>query len=282
MKIINQIFSLRKILNIARARGKTVGFVPTMGALHRGHAALLRRCRRENDLTVLSIFVNPLQFGPHEDFRRYPRDLKHDVLLAKKENVDIIFHPSAELLYPKRYLTYIDVREITERLCGKTRPGHFRGVATVVGKLLHIINPDVLYLGQKDAQQCAVLDQMIRDLNFATKVRIVPTVRESDGLALSSRNAYLNAQERQEASILYQALKLAKSHVAHGQRQAKNVEAVMRDLIQNNTRAKIDYVACVNADTLQPIATLKGRTLIALAVFFGKTRLIDNIIIRIN
>ncbi len=263
----------------ARAKGRRIGFVPTMGALHAGHAALMKRCREENDLCVLSIFVNPLQFGPDEDFAAYPRDKKKDVLLAKKENVDIILYPSAEEMYPAGSLTTIDVREITEPLCGRARPGHFRGVATVVAKLLNIVTPHVLYLGQKDAQQCAVIRQMVRDLNFPVQVAVVPTVREADGLAMSSRNRYLSLDQRRQAAFLFRALTTAQARIRQGEHRAARIEQLIRGVIREHTSGRIDYIACVDADTLKPRRIVAKKTLIALAVRIGRARLIDNILV---
>jgi len=277
MKIVRTIKQLRRLIQTAKQRGKTIGFVPTMGALHKGHVLLMRRCRKENDLAVVSIFVNPKQFGPKEDFKHYPRNKQKDISLAKRENVDIIFYPSVDEIYPSRYCSYIDVGHLTKGLCGKFRPGHFRGVATVVGKLLNIVTPGTLYLGQKDAQQCVIIQQMIRDLNWDTKVKIIPTVREADGLAMSSRNQYLTDRQRQEAPVLYQSLRLAKQHISEGKRQAKTICAMIRRFVQGKTSGAIQYIECVDAQTLTPLRVLKGSVLIALAVWFGETRLIDNI-----
>src|SRR3990167_4209879 len=207
MRVVRSVRSIQQLIRKAKSAGKTIGFVPTMGALHDGHRSLLRRCHRENDLVVLSIFVNPKQFGPEEDFGKYPRREQADKKLAKKEKVDIMFVPTAEEMYPEGYLTYIEVERMTHVLCGKSRPGHFRGVTTVVGKLLNIVIPDVLYLGQKDAQQAAVVTRMVRDLNFPVLVKTCPTVREADGLAMSSRNQYLSTGQRKEAVVLYRSLK---------------------------------------------------------------------------
>src|SRR3990167_6220142 len=206
MKIIRSARNLTKLIARFKSQRKKIGFVPTMGFLHKGHTALLRRCRKENDISILSIFVNPAQFSPTEDYRRYPRDLNHDKFFAKKENVDIIFYPSVDDMYPKRYRTFVEVERLSNELCGRFRPGHFKGVATIVAKLLHIVSPDVMYLGQKDAQQAMLLTKMVEDLNFPTRIKILPTVREKDGLAMSSRNRYLNPQERKIAVALFQAL----------------------------------------------------------------------------
>lgn len=282
MRIIRSVVQLRRVLNAVRRCGQTIGFVPTMGGLHDGHAALMRRAKKDNDLCVVSIYVNPKQFAPHEDFRRYPRDLRRDLTAARKEKVDIVFFPSDNVIYPKGYLTYIDVEKLSRALCGKFRPGHFKGVATVVAKLLNIVQPHVLYLGQKDAQQAVVLKTMVRDLDLPVAVQVVPTVREKDGLAMSSRNVYLSADQRRQATVLYRALRLAKARVAAGERSASSIVRLITQIIRRESGGKIQYVACVDALTLKPFKTLKGWVLIALAVFFGPTRLIDNIGIRVN
>lgn len=252
-----------------------------MGALHEGHCSLIRKCRRENDIVVLSIFVNPKQFGPREDFDSYPRPEKKDILLAKKEMVDIIFCPSGKEIYPAGFLTSIEVEQITEGLCGASRPGHFRGVTTVVGKLLNIITPDVMYLGQKDAQQAAVLKRMVYDLNFPVTVKVCPTVRERDGLAMSSRNSYLTPSQRSEATILYDSLKYAKMKVLAGERRSQKIIHLIQSMIEKSSSGKINYIACVNEETLIPLKQIHDKVMIALAVTFGQTRLIDNITVHI-
>jgi pantoate--beta-alanine ligase len=252
-----------------------------MGALHEGHASLLRRCRRENDLAVVSIFVNPKQFGPAEDFKSYPRPAEADRGLARKAGVDIVFYPPDKEMYPHPYRTYIEVEEMTGHLCGRFRPGHFKGVTTVVGKLLNIVQPDVLYLGQKDAQQAAVLRQMVRDLNFPIAVRICPTVRGCDGVAISSRNVYLSPQERHQAAVLFRSLQEAKEKMQSGERSLPAIIQGIRRRIFKETSGKIDYVECVNANTLEPLSSLEGKIMIALAVRFGPTRLIDNILVQV-
>ena len=282
MKIITSIKTLQNLSHKLRGDGKKIGFVPTMGYLHDGHRSLLKTCRRQNDISVLSIFVNPVQFAPNEDFTSYPRDKKKDVLLAKKENIDIIFYPSVKSMYPGRYLTYINVEEITGALCGVLRPGHFRGVTTVVGKLLNIVQPHRIYLGQKDAQQCAVIRQMVQDLNIPVQVRILPTVRDKDGLALSSRNAYLTAQERQEAPVLYQTLKMAETAIRNGEKDPERIIRGMQRFLKNGCRGTVDYISCVDAETLQPVKIIRGGILLALAVRFGKARLIDNMLLRVK
>lgn len=280
MRIVKSISLMRSLINKAKSRNKRIGLVPTMGALHQGHLSLIRKCRKENGLSVLSIFVNPAQFGPGEDYRVYPRNKKKDVLLAKRENVDIIFYPSVKDIYPDRYLTYIDVKNITNSLCGKSRPGHFRGVTTVVGKLLNIVSADTLYLGQKDAQQCVVIKQMIRDLNFPAVLKILPTKRESDGLAISSRNTHLSRHQRRQVAVIYQSLCAARKKISQGIRRTTLITKLIRTGIQKGSSGKIEYIACVDADTLKPLKTFKSRVLIAVAVKFGQTRLIDNIIVR--
>lgn len=282
MRIIRTIPSLRKALVSLRRQGKTVGFVPTMGYLHEGHLSLVRRARKENDVCVVSIYVNPAQFAAHEDLASYPRDLKRDSSMIVKENVDILFVPSNNDIYPNGYLTYIDVKKISDPLCGHFRPGHFRGVATIVAKLLNMVQPDCLYLGQKDAQQVAVLKAMVRDLDFPVRVKTVVTRREADGLAMSSRNKYLSLQERREAVVLYEGLKQAKILIQAGERSPGCIKQMIRSVITRKSRGKIQYVECVNKDTLEVLKVLKGQVLIALAVFFGKTRLIDNIIIPVH
>lgn len=280
MQIINSIISLKKEIKLFRRKKHSIGFVPTMGALHKGHASLLKKSRRENDKTILSIYVNPTQFDlKKEDFSSYPRDKKNDILLAKKENVDIIFLPSNKIIYPKGFCSYIVTEGLTQTLCGRSRPGHFRGVTTIVGKLLNIVGPDSLYLGQKDAQQAAVLKQMVHDLNYPAKVRICPTVRERDGLAISSRNMYLTPEQRNEAVVLNQSLKKAAALIKNGERNVSRINGLITETIHKNTSGLVDYVECVDYHDLQPVPKIKGKILIALAVKFSRARLIDNIII---
>ena len=282
MRIIKDIDQLRRIVSKARRQGKTIGFVPTMGYFHEGHLSLMRRAKKDNDLCVVSIYVNPKQFGPKEDLANYPRDFKRDSSLAKKENVDIIFIPPDNVVYPSGYLTYIDVEKISGVLCGAFRPGHFKGVATIVAKLLNMVQPDTMYLGAKDAQQVAVLQNMVRDLDFPVTIKVVLTVREIDGLAMSSRNVYLSPAQRHQAAVLYQALCAAKDRVAQGERSAAKILQLVKAIITKKTPGKIQYVACVDLKTLAPLKKIEGHILIALAVFFGKTRLIDNIVISLH
>ncbi len=282
MKTIQDIQTMRGVIQRARGQKKRIGFVPTMGYLHEGHAALLRQSKKENNFSVLSIFVNPKQFGPQEDFKEYPRDFKKDELVAKKEKVDIIFYPSVEEMYPQGYRTYVEVEELSQVLCGRSRLGHFKGVATVVSKLLNIVSPDVLYLGQKDAQQTVILSKMVENLNFPVQVKVLPTVRERDGLAMSSRNSYLTEQQRKDAPILFQALSSAKTMILEGERNSQKITQSISQMISKNTNGRIDYIECVNARTLKPLKVSSGIVLIALAVWFGQTRLIDNLTVRIR
>ena len=279
MRIIKSIKEMSCAARKIKQNDKTVGFVPTMGALHEGHLSLMRKARRENDCVVVSIFVNPSQFGPKEDFKKYPRDIKRDVKLCKQAGVDIIFLPAADEIYPKDYRTYVEVGGLGNCLCGKFRPGHFRGVATIVIKLLNIVCPDTAYFGQKDAQQCAVIKRMAVDLNFPVKIKILSTVREKDGLAMSSRNAYLSASERKDAAVLYQALRSAKKSIRRGKVNSLALTQGIRKLISRKKSARIQYISIVDTDSLKPLHKINRKALIALAVFIGKTRLIDNIAI---
>ncbi|HLN61091.1 MAG TPA: pantoate--beta-alanine ligase [Symbiobacteriaceae bacterium] len=280
MLLLDTVAGVREAVKAARRTGKRIGFVPTMGYLHDGHLALMRQARAECDFVVVSIFVNPTQFGPGEDFDRYPRDLERDQALCQSVPVDAIFHPSVAEMYPPGSLTRVQVSGITETLCGASRPGHFEGVATVVTKLFNIVAPDVAYFGQKDAQQVAVIRRMVRDLNMDLEIRPVPTVREPDGLAMSSRNAYLSPEDRQAALVLSRSLQLAQARVAAGGRDLAAIRSEMAALIAAEPRATIDYVSIVDYDTLQPVdRLLEGKALAALAVRFGKTRLIDNCVL---
>jgi pantoate--beta-alanine ligase len=281
VRVIKSIYSLRRFIKTVKAKNKTIGFVPTMGSFHAGHASLMRKCRRENDILIVSIFVNPKQFGNGEDYQTYPREEKKDKYIAREEKVDIIFYPSVEEMYPKRYLTYIDTVKMSDVLCGQCRPGHFQGVTTVVGKLLNIITPDVFYLGRKDAQQAMILKKMVEDLNYSVKIKICPTVREEDGLAMSSRNNYLTFQQRKEAPVIYKALKQARQKAREGQYRPRNIAEGVRTNIEKNSSGRIEYVACVDANSLSPLKKIMGHCMIALAVIFGKVRLIDNIIFKL-
>lgn len=264
---------------IRRTLPGTWGFVPTMGYLHEGHLSLVRRARAENDRVAVSIFVNPTQFGPHEDYNRYPRDLERDLRLLEPLGVDLVFAPSVEEMYPPGFQTWVIVDEVSRPLEGAARPGHFRGVATVVTKLFNIIQPDRAYFGQKDAQQAVVIRQMVRDLNIPVEIVVCPTVREPDGLAMSSRNTYLSPEERQAATVLFRALQAAKAHYEKGERDAERLREVMREVIRAEPLARLDYVSVAHPETLQELSHVEGPALLSLAVYIGKTRLIDNILL---
>jgi pantoate--beta-alanine ligase len=276
MKVVETIAGLRK----SRPKlPEPVGFVPTMGYLHQGHLALVRQARAENPSVVVSIFVNPTQFGPQEDFARYPRDPQRDLALLEKERVDLVFTPTAEEIYPPQFNSWVEMGGITEKLEGASRPGHFRGVATVVAKLFNIVQPDKAYFGQKDAQQLIVIKKMASDLDMNLEVIAVPTVREPDGLAMSSRNTYLNAEERKQAVVLYQALKLAQKLYTEGEKDAQSIRQQMTALIEKQPLANIDYISIADAETLDELEIVKPPALVSLAVKIGKTRLIDNVVL---
>ncbi|MBO8170743.1 MAG: pantoate--beta-alanine ligase [Bacillaceae bacterium] len=260
-------------------RHQKIGLVPTMGYLHEGHLSLVKKARETCDIIVMSIFVNPLQFGPGEDFERYPRDIARDEQLAEKEGVDILFTPSVEEMYPSPVKTTVHVKGITDTLCGASRPGHFDGVATVVSKLFHIVQPDYAFFGQKDAQQVAVIEQMVQDLNMPVDIIPCPIVREADGLAMSSRNVYLSPEEREQATVLYQSMQEAKRKIEQGESDAFRIRSLIMQKIREKKLAEIDYVEVLTYPGLEPIADIGGkRIIIALAVKFGQTRLIDNMI----
>jgi pantoate--beta-alanine ligase len=278
MQIIKTIKQIRQAVALRKKRGKRIGFVPTMGALHEGHLSLIRLAKKHSEFVVVSIFVNPTQFGPKEDFKKYPRDLKKDAALCQSAGADRIFSPSPEEIYPKGFSTYVNVENLTQGLCGASRPGHFRGVATVVSKLFNIVQPDAAVFGQKDAQQLAVIRRMTRDLDLPVKIIGAPIVREADGLAMSSRNAYLTLEERKQAVALSRALKLAGLKVRNGVKDVKAVKAEMIRLLKREAPlGKIDYIEIVDNATLRPVRLIQKNTLIALAVKFPSARLIDNI-----
>ncbi len=273
MQVIGPIFELRAI---RQNLSGTLGFVPTMGFLHEGHLALVKRAKAENSTVIVSIYVNPAQFGPREDFRSYPRDLNRDLGLLQGEGVDIVFVPSDNEMYPPEFSSWVDVEKVTERLEGASRPGHFRGVATVVAKLFNIVQPSRAYFGQKDAQQVVVIRRMVADLNMGIEIIAVPTVREGDGLAMSSRNIYLNSKERKAATILFQALTLAHKLGRDGEKDVEKIRQQMSLLIQKEPLAQIDYVSIADAETLEELNLLDCPAVASLAVRIGKTRLIDN------
>lgn len=280
MKLLDNIQKMSTQIRIMKKEGKTIGFVPTMGYLHEGHLSLVRAAKKHTDVVVVSIFVNPLQFGPNEDLDKYPRNLKRDEELARLAGADVIFYPSAKDMYPDGYSTFVFVEGLTDTLCGASRPGHFKGVATVVAKLFGIVKPDIAYFGQKDAQQAIVIKKMVEELNMGIDIKVMPTVREEDGLAMSSRNAYLSESERQDARILHQALERAETLVGQGEDDAKKIITMMGEMINSKPSAKIDYVSIVDPKGLRDVDKIKEDALIALAVFIGRTRLIDNAIVK--
>jgi pantoate--beta-alanine ligase len=282
MIITTNIDDTRPQVAAARAQKKRIGFVPTMGALHAGHASLIQAARAETDFVVVSIFVNPTQFGPNEDLSRYPRPFADDVKLCEAEGIDLVFHPTPDIMYPSSFQTFVEVTELQKPLCGLTRPDHFRGVATVVLKLFNIVAPDVAYFGQKDAQQARLLVQMVRDLDVPVHVKMCPIVREADGLALSSRNVYLSADDRRNAAVLYRALTAVRERIEAGVRQVEPLRRLARGMIEATPGARIDYVSFVDFDSLKPVNLLHGKILVALAAYFGSTRLIDNVLIEIK
>jgi len=276
MKVVEKIDDMKRLrLELA----EPVGFVPTMGYLHKGHLALVRWARTENPSLVVSIFVNPTQFGPQEDFDKYPRYPERDLALLEKERADIVFMPSADEMYPPRFNSWVEVGKVTERLEGASRPGHFRGVTTVVAKLFNIIQPTRAYFGQKDAQQVVVIKKMVAELNMNLEIVTVPTMRERDGLAVSSRNTYLNPEEREAATVLYQAISLAQKLWLQGETNAQAIRQQMLALIQKQPLAAIDYVSIADTKTLDELDTVKPPALVSLAVKIGNTRLIDNIVL---
>jgi pantoate--beta-alanine ligase len=276
MQLFETVVSLRQYLTAQRTVGRRIGFVPTMGYLHDGHLSLVHAAQQECDVVVLSIFVNPRQFSPGEDFTTYPRALDRDLRLVQEAGVDAVFTPAVTEIYPAGFNTEVMVHELTEPLCGASRPGHFTGVTTVVAKLFNIVAPDRAYFGQKDYQQAVVIQKMVADLHMPLAVVICPIVRETNGLAMSSRNAYLSTEERQAALVLWGALQLAAAQLAHGERHGGRLAEVLRQYIATEPRACIDYVAVCDPHTLRQVEELSGTVLVALAVYIGKTRLIDN------
>jgi pantoate--beta-alanine ligase len=281
--VVTDIAPLRDAVAAARRQGRTIGLVPTMGALHAGHLSLIEMARAETAFVVVSIFVNPTQFGPKEDFSRYPRPLERDLELCGEAGVDLVFHPEPAVLYPADYRTYVEVTGLQDVLCGASRPGHFRGVATIVLKLFNLVQPDRAYFGQKDVQQTRIIRQLVRDLNVPVEVRVCPIVREADGLALSSRNQYLEAQQRRQAVVLHRALNEARRRIEAGERDTAVLRQAMIERVASAPDAVLDYAAVVDADSLEtPTRLAPGRSvLLALAVKFGGTRLIDNLLIQL-
>jgi pantoate--beta-alanine ligase len=281
MEIINRRQRMSSVARkLRREQDRTIGLVPTMGALHEGHLSLVREARRMCDKVIVSVFVNPTQFGPAEDFEHYPRDLTKDTALLTDYNVDYIFAPSPEEIYPRDFSTYVNVGGLSKLLEGESRPGHFRGVATVVAILLNTVRPDFAFFGQKDAQQAVIIKRMVRDLAFDTEIVVLPTVREDSGLAISSRNLYLDEEQQQSAAVIHRALKQAKENFKKGERHASRLADIVRSTIETEPRVRVDYVSVVDGETLEKLDRIDERpTLIAVAAYVGKTRLIDNIII---
>lgn len=280
MKVIDTIEAMRKLVLLQKKKGKRVGLVPTMGYLHDGHLSLVREAKKHCDFLVVSIYVNPTQFAPGEDLDQYPRDFRRDNDLCLQEGVDVIFFPANEEMYSPEHKTYVVTEELSGLLCGSSRPTHFRGVTTVVTKLFHIVQPDVAVFGQKDYQQAVIIKKMVQDLNFDVEIVLCPVVREEDGLALSSRNKYLDKKQRAQANVLYRSLLLAERVYNAGNRDGTAIIKMMEDLINSSAQAKIDYIALADADTLAEAQPGKRDSVMAVAVYFGKTRLIDNIILK--
>lgn len=280
MKICTTVEEMRVSSRLARVGGKCLGFVPTMGALHEGHLSLVRAAKTQSDVVAVSIFVNPTQFGPKEDFSKYPRSFERDCQLLEAESVDLLFAPSVEEMYPKGAVTFVTVEGMSERLCGRSRPGHFRGVTTVVAKLFHIIEPSRAFFGQKDAAQVAIVRRMVRDLNLPVEIVSCPIVREADGLAMSSRNVYLDAQQRKSALILHRVLIRAQRLFDQGVRCADQLIVAGKEVVAEEPLVRLDYLEVVDPDTLDPVNEIGEPALVAVAAFVGTTRLIDNIVLR--
>ena len=280
MRTVTTISEMRELSREARRGGKSIGFVPTMGYLHEGHLSLARAAKNECDLAVMSIFVNPAQFGPGEDLDRYPRDMERDRHLAEAAGVDIIFAPSVSEMYPEGFTTFVEVEgDLADRLCGAKRPGHFRGVATVVAKLFNVVAPDKSYFGQKDAQQAILIRRLVKDLDMPVEIRVLPIVRESDGLAMSSRNTYLSGDQRVQALALSRSLRHAEDMIRSGEVSASRLRDGMLKILAESGGLKVDYVEIVDTENLRPVEAVRDNTLIAVAAFVGGTRLIDNVII---
>lgn len=279
MDVISSPNQIQEITKKLYKEGKTIGFVPTMGALHEGHLALVRKSKTVNDITIVSIFVNPKQFGRNEDLKKYPRPIGKDQALLIKEKVNYLFYPSSSAIYPSGYKTNVKVKGFSDILEGKSRPDHFAGVATVVLKLFNLINPTHAYFGQKDFQQCVVIKQMVKDLDLPVNIKIIPTVRENDGLALSSRNIFLNGQERLQALALYQSLLLANKLIAGGNKKARFIKAKMKNYLKKYKLVRLDYIEICNPQDLSAVKVIPKKVVVLITAFVGKTRLIDNIII---
>ncbi len=280
MEVLSTITAIKKALEKQKSLGRSVGFVPTMGYLHEGHLSLVKGSLRQTDCTVVSIFVNPAQFGPKEDLQEYPRDRERDLALLRELGADLVFIPENREMYPEGFKTYVEVTDLQDRFEGMSRPGHFRGVCTVVMKLFEIITPEIAYFGQKDAQQAVILKKMVRDLNLDVKIQVLPTVREKDGLALSSRNVYLSKDQRRAALCLVKSLKVADRLIQAGEKDSLIIKKEMKKLIDVESLARLDYIEIVDLDNLVPMDKIKGTALILIAVYFGKVRLIDNMVVK--
>jgi len=279
MIVATSISKVRETINNVKQKNKLIGFVPTMGALHQGHLSLVRKAKKETDFVVVSIFVNPTQFGENEDYNSYPRHFKRDKEILKQEKVDMVFYPSVRTMYPEDFSVYVKETSLSKYLCGKTRKGHFQGVCTVVTKLFNIVQPHISYFGQKDYQQAQIVKRLVRDLNFPIKIKVLPIVRERSGLAMSSRNNYLTQEERERASYLFRGLKLGEELIKKGEKDAHLITEEMRRFINKHVSSKIDYINIVDPYTLKDVDIIEGKVLIALAVYVGKARLIDNLIV---
>jgi pantoate--beta-alanine ligase len=279
MKILQNINEMRAAVRAACGENRRLGFVPTMGALHDGHLSLVRAAKRQTDVVAVSIFVNPTQFGPNEDFAKYPRTFEGDCELLKNEGVDLLFAPSAEEMYPKGAVTWVTVEGLSDKLCGRSRPGHFRGVTTVVSKLFHIVEPDAAFFGQKDAVQLVLIRRMVRDLNMPVEIIGCPIVREADGLAMSSRNAYLSTEERESALALSHSLQEIKKRFEEGERDSGKLISAGIEIFRREPSARLDYLEIVDAETLDAVPSMTGNALVAVAAYVGTTRLIDNVML---
>ena len=282
MRVVKNIKEMHSHSMRMKRRGKKISFVPTLGYLHEGHLSLVEAARKQADILVVSIFVNPIQFGPGEDFARYPRDLAKDKRLLRNFEVDVLFLPEASAMFPEGHKTYVEVEELSKKMCGHSRPTHFRGVTTVVAKLFNIVLPDYAFFGEKDFQQQVIIKRMVKDLNLPLEIISLPAVREYDGLAMSSRNEYLNPEEREQATILYKALCLAKREVENGEKDPNKILQQMHSLIGTAPNLKIDYALIVDPESLAEAKKIKGMVLVALAAYLGKTRLIDNILAEVK
>jgi len=282
MEVAKTIESVRNLVKAARSKGQKIGFVPTMGALHIGHISLIEAAVKKCDFVVVSIFVNPTQFSPSEDFEKYPRPLEADLEICRKAGIDVVFAPTQEQMYPQKNLTWVNIEKLTEQLCGQFRPAHFRGVTTVCAKLFNIVAPDIAFFGQKDAQQAIVIKQMVADLNMPGEIVVCPTVRQPDGLAVSSRNQYLTEEQKKDATYVYKSLQKCQEMIDAGVRDSETVIAEMRKILNQAPSIKIEYISIVDAETLQTIGKITGKVLAAVAVKIGSARLIDNIMVDVN